>query len=147
MPDSISVLPESAPMSVETPRRGLAPGPGQFVSRSGRWYPAKRPKFRQIRNPLNMERWMDVPETDADGKVILVDDEAAVASIRQLSDGKADFIEITKFAEPQDDVKEQLKLMAAGLSGFQDTMAKVMETQSVLIKLLVDANGRPIRKE
>ena len=90
---------------------------------------------------------MDVPETDADGKVILVDDEAAVASIRQLSDGKADFIEITKFAEPQDDVKEQLKLMAAGLSGFQDTMAKVMETQSVLIKLLVDANGRPIRKE
>jgi len=147
MPEVTTVMAESPALAVEPPRRGMAPGTGEFVSRNGRLYAARRPKYRQIRNPLNMERWIDVPETNDKGEIVYIDDPAAVQTIQEMSDGKDTSIPTMKFPEPHDDVKEQIKELTSAMRISQETSQKTLETLAAVVGMLVDQFGHPIRKE
>lgn len=102
-----------------TLKKGQA-GPGMFVSRKDpqtgelRLYAALVPVTRVQRDPVNMERTIDVPLTDEQGRVLMQLDPAARATIQLMADGdeEAKSMPTTPFPDTKDPLSnsvEQLK--------------------------------------
>ena len=108
----------------------MAPGPGNFESRMGRWYAARIPKTYQQRHPDNPERMIDVPFLDEKGKVVMQLDPAAVETISKMTDGKLDYLTVSQMPEAANEAKKQAEATRDMMSEFMKNMMEVQAEQA-----------------
>src|SRR5689334_7872811 len=86
--------------------KALPPGPGEFISDGKTWRAAMSPVTTLQRDPVNAERWIDVPVTDKDGNVLMRPNPAAMETILRVAGEGAEGLTVANPPEPKDLHKE-----------------------------------------
>jgi len=118
------------------------PGPGNWVSRDGAWFPAQTPRIMRIINPKTGLA-EDAPVRDDKGNIILEPNPAAVASLAKMHDGHASAPVIT-FPETK---PQQVVVVSAPAADSGELAALKQEMADMKTKLNdKPKRGRPFKK-
>lgn len=149
MPHDAAVSSGNGVVGIEVRRgKALPPGPGMFVSDGKEWRAQMTPVTTQQRDPINPERWIDVPVTDPKtGAVLMQVNPAAADTIGRTAGDGAKGIPVAQPPEPKDAVKEQMNTLIEMQRASIEAAAKRDERMDRLVELLATSlAGKKPRK-
>lgn len=148
MPHDAAVSTGNGAVGIEVRRgRALPPGPGMFISDGKEWRAQMTPVTTQVRDPLNQERWIDVPVTDPKtGAVLMQVNPAAKDTLERGVGAGATAMPVAQAPEPKDHVKDQMNALIEMQRISLEAQAKRDERNDKLIEMLALSLGAKVKK-